>query len=255
MKKLSQYISEKLIINKNYKIHKLPDDFKDNLHDIIRNKENIFDAEYDYNLLNDIFNNLIHDPIDDIIYYDKSKNIRNLDKGDILCSIKCGNHELSIKNDYGRNISICEDDNIICDMSLDWHRFETYVAKNIIDKFFKSKDTKHFYLENTKMNQTEIEKIFDFLEKSKINQLQFDFVKYNLDNFDIYTGIITNPKYCNKDGYPKIEMIGFYPLNDLENTCYILYNWGLDKSTYNYPCPNKEKFIETLNEFLENYVD
>ena len=104
------------------------------------------------------------------------------------------------------------------------------------------------------MNQTEIEELFDFLEKSKINQLQFDFVKYNLNNFDIYTGRIINPKYCNKDGYPKIEMIEFYPKNNPKNTSYILYNWGLDKSTYNYPCANKKEFIETLNKFLKDYV-
>lgn len=252
---LPNYINEKLIVNKDYKINKLPDDFKDNLFNILRIKEEDFFTEYDCDLLVDIFNNLIHDHINNITYCDMSKTRYDLKKGDILCSIKCGNHELSIKNDLGRNINICEDDNIICDMSLEWHRYETYVAQKIIYTFLKSKEAKHFYLDNDKMNQTEIEKLFDFLEKSKINQLQFDFVKYNLDDFIIYTGIITNPKYCNKDGYPKIEMIEFYPLSNPENTHYILYNWNVSKSTYNYPCATKKEFIKTLNEFLERYVD
>lgn len=250
-----QQVDEKLIINKNYKFNELPDDFKENLYDIIRKIEDTFDAEYDCDLLVDVFNNLIHDSIDNITYCDMSKTRYDFKKDDILCSIKCGNHELSIKNDYGRNINIYEDDNLICDMSLEWHRYETYVVKHIIDKFFKSKEAKHFYLENKKMNQTEVEELFDFLEKSEINQLQFDFIKYNLNDFDIYTGYIRNPKYCNKDGYPKIEMIEFYPRNNPKNTRYILYNWDLSKSTSNYPCENKKEFIKTLNKFLKSYVD
>lgn len=250
---LPNYINERLIVNKDYKTNKLPDDFKDNLYNIIIKQEDDFYAEYDCNLLVDIFNSLIHDRIGNITYCDMSKTRYDLEKGDILCSIECGNHELSIKNDLGRNINICEDDNIICNMSLEWHRYETYAAKAIIDSFLKSKEAKHFYLENDKMNQTEIEELFDFLEKSEINQFQFDFVKYNLDDFIIYTGYIRNPKYCNKDGYPKVEMIEFYPKNNPENTLYILYNWDLSKSTANYPCKNEKTFIKRLKGFL--YLD
>lgn len=246
-------VNEKLIINKNYKYNGLPEEFKDNLYDIIRIKEDDFEAEYDCDLLVDIFKGLIHDSIDNVTYCDTSKTRYDFKKGDILCSIKCGKHELSIKNDLGHNINICEDDNLILDMSLEWHRYEIYAAKRIIDIFSKSDEVKHFYLENKKMNQTEIEKLFDFLEKSEINQFQFDFVKYNLDDFIIYTGYIRNPKYCNKEGYPKVEMVEFYPKNKPEDTLYILYNWGVNKSTSNYPCRNEQKFIKTLKEFL--YLD
>lgn len=251
MKKLLQYVNEKLIINSKTKVNnrknKLDENFIDTLDAIINDFEgNNFNAQWSLEFLYNIFCAAMSEKAEVVhtAYNKKGERLNDLE----MCTIKCGKNTFKIEEDHNGQLRFTDNDKFINVFGSKRKNEFAFGLTLIIDVFGNS-NCKNFKIDSEDISDNEIKKLLS-IDPSKVES---KIRLYDINGWKLYQGSLYE-KNVSKSLANNIYVSIILPNNKNFGNYYVTYGAGLYGSKLKYQGEDENDFIDTINGLMENHL-